>query len=210
MQSENHLKQPRRFQQVVSQQLVQKAQAGDMSAHSEIYEMFSQAIYALALGICRSQQCAEDVLHNTFVQLINKVATFENRAPFGLWLRQIAVNESLMYLRKQKKHKTVVSIDESPQFIENQQNLANLSSYEKNDDFTQQHSDRAQLSHLLDDLPEHVRMIVWLKEIEGYTHDEIAALVGKSPGYSKSLVSRTYQSLRKKMTHRQLNESLRG
>ena len=104
MQGENRLVQQQRFQQPVADELVRGAQGGDMVAHGELYRMFSQAVMTLARGFCKNQVAAEDVVHNTFVKLIDKVNTFEFRAPFGMWLRQIAVTESLMYLRKQKKH----------------------------------------------------------------------------------------------------------
>jgi len=58
---------------------------------------------------------------------------------------------------------------------------------------------------LLNKLPEDMRLVLWLKEVEGYTHNEIAALVNKTPSYSKSVVSRALQFLRTRMT---LNDDL--
>ncbi|NNC99563.1 MAG: sigma-70 family RNA polymerase sigma factor [Gammaproteobacteria bacterium] len=202
-QSEQHL----RFQQPVAKHIVRNAQLGDMLAHSEIYKMFSLAVFTLARGICRNQQCAEDVLHNTFIQLINKISSFENRAPFGMWLRQIAVNESLMYLRKQKKHNSVLSTDEFTFYNDSQSDCEASSFASTSKDFAQQHSDQHELSRILSTLPEHVRIVLWLKEAEGYTHEEIAKLVGKTPSYSKTLVARAYKFLRNNTGQSELAQS---
>ena len=186
-----------RFQQVVAEDLVRNAQGGCMQAHGELYQMFSQAVLTLARGFCKNQAAAEDVVHNTFVKLIDKVATFEFRAPFGMWLRQIAVTESLMYLRKQKKHNWV-STDEYAFFDTCDETGESLPFSQESVDFTEQQSVKHELSDVLRELPEHVRLILWLKEVEGYTHAEIAELVGKTASYSKSVVARCYKHLRNK------------
>jgi len=120
MKANNGSIQYQRFQIQVSDKVLNKAKSGDRQAHAVLYQTYSNAVYTLALGICGNQQCAEDVLHNTYIKLINKLPSFEGRAPLGMWLRQIAVNESLMYLRKHKKHKAVVSSDQYD-FIEDYQ-----------------------------------------------------------------------------------------
>ena len=210
MQGENQSAQHLRFQQPVARQLVLDAQLGDMTAHGEIYKLYSHAVFTLARGICRNKQCAEDVLNNTFIKLINKVSSFEDRAPFGMWLRQIAVNEALMYLRKQKKHSSVLSTDEFTFYNDSQAivGASYASAYAASSvDCARQHSDQHELNRLLRKLPEHVRLVLWLKEAEGYTHDEIAKLVGKTPSYSKTMVARAYKFLRNNFCQSELAQS---
>lgn len=186
-----------RFQQFVADELVRDAQQGSNLAHTEIYGLYSQAVFTLAHGICRNPQCAEDVLHNTFVKLMNKIQTFKFQAPFGMWLRQIAVNESLMHLRKQKKHSLTISTDEYEGFedlaIENVEPTTHAYV-----DSARQHTQHMDLDTILAALPDNVRTILWLKEVEGYTHQEIADLMGKTPSYSKSVTARAYKFLRER------------
>jgi len=197
MQGEKKRVQQQRFQQVVEDDLVRAAQGGSMRAHGELYTMFAPAVLTLARGFCKNQAAAEDVVHNTFIKLIDKVQTFEFRAPFGMWLRQIAVTESLMYLRKQKRQHWV-STDEYA-FLESCDDAGDsLAMTQRRTDFVEDQSIKHQLSDVLRDLPEHVRLILWLKEVEGYTHAEIADLVGKTASYSKSVVARSYKTLRNK------------
>jgi RNA polymerase sigma-70 factor (ECF subfamily) len=209
MQGKNSSIQHQRFQIQVSEKVLQKAIHGDRGAHSLLYQTYSSAVYTLAYGICGNQHCAEDVLHNTFIKLINKLPLFEGRAPLGMWLRQIAVNESLMYLRKHKKHKAVVSSDEYD-YIEDYQDNESCAEYPASSlDFTNRLDNQADMQGLLSKLPEDMRLVLWLKEVEGYTHNEIAALVNKTPSYSKSVVSRALQFLRARMTlHDDLSYSI--
>ena len=187
-----------RFGQTVADQLVHSAQAGDMAAHSEFYRLYSTAVMSLACGICRDTHAAEDVVHNTFVKVINKIELFQFRAPFGMWLRQIAVNESLMYLRKQKKQNHISSDDKS-YFESATDTVEGVAFFAQWEDPAEQQGVQLDLGGVLKQLPEHVRLILWLKEIEGYTHTEIATLVDKSPSYSKSIVARAFTFLKKRM-----------
>jgi len=200
MHATNGSVQHQRFQIQVSSEVLKKAIRGDREAHSVLYQTYSNAVYTLAFGICGSQQCAEDVLHNTYIKLLNKLPLFEGRAPLGMWLRQIAVNESLMYLRKHKKHKAVISSDEYD-YIEDYQDSDCDQAYPASSiDFTKRLDSQSDMHSMLNKLPEDMRLVLWLKEVEGYTHNEIATLVNKTPSYSKSVVSRALQFLRARMT----------
>jgi RNA polymerase sigma factor (sigma-70 family) len=205
MQPRNGSIQHQRFQIQVSEQVLKKAIRGDREAHSVLYQTYSNAVYTLAFGICGSQQCAEDVLHNTYIKLLKNLPSFEGRAPLGMWLRQIAVNESLMYLRKHKKHKAVISSDQYDH-IEDYQDRDYDDAYPASSvDFTHRLDNQSDMHGLLNKLPEDMRLVLWLKEVEGYTHNEIATLVNKTPSYSKSVVSRALQFLRERTT---LNDDL--
>ena len=116
-----------------------------------------------------------------------------------MWLRQIAVNESLMYLRKHKKHNAVMSSDDDG-FFEQMQDADGDEAYpSSSQDFSQRLTAQSDMTTLLNKLPADMRLILWLKEVEGYTHNEIASLVNKTPSYSKSVVARALQFLRERI-----------
>lgn len=192
--------QHQRFQRTVSAEVLLGAQNGDQAAYAVLYQTYSHAVHTLAFGICGNRHCAEDILHNTYIKLIDKLPSFEGRAPLGMWIRQIAVNESLMYLRKHKKHKAVVSSDEYDFFDDHTSADADgevgvaFPSCEPS--FTDNWDNCADVNSLLLKLPEESRQVLWLKEVEGYTHIEIADLMNKTPSYSKSIVARALSFLR--------------
>lgn len=183
------------FSLAIRKQLIKKAQKGDMLSHEFIYRSFSDAVYHLALSITNNVQVAEDILQNTFINVLNKVHNYRFKAPFGMWLRKITVNQTLMYIRanspKEKIHKTVtdniIELKNAGNSIEIEQSNVQLD-----------------LKYLLSQLPLQTRTVLWLKEVEGYTHSEIAKIMGKTESYSKSLVARTYETLRKR--HSQNNK----
>lgn len=192
--------QHQRFQKVVAAEVLLRAQQGDQAAFAVIYTTYSQAVHTLAFGICGNRHCAEDVLHNTYIKLFDKLPSFEGRAPLGMWIRQVAVNESLMYLRKHKKHKAVVSSDEFDFFDDYTNAGADNDIGDafpcRKENFSEAVDNSADMNSLLLKLPEESRLVLWLKEVEGYTHSEIAEMMDKTPSYSKSIVARALQFLR--------------
>ena len=158
-----------------------KARKGDMEAMEYLYRTFSSAVYSLALRISSSTADAEDITQDTFIEAFKKLDQFRGDAPFWGWLRRIAVNTTLMKLRKDKN--SPLSLDEITELPE-----------------TLLHTDQAanllDLELVLDELTATARAVVWLHDIEGYTHDEIGKMMDKTPSFSKSQLSRAYDKLR--------------
>jgi len=136
---------------------------------------------------------AEDVLQNTFLKIINGINSFQCQAPFGMWLRKVAINESLMLLRKNKQLPNFISFENTDEF----NNVIEFDLQEKSNDCEIHHYHvRSTLEKTLAQLPAQTRVVLLLKEVEGYSHQEIAELMGKSESYSKSLLSRAFKRLR--------------
>lgn len=173
--------------------LISRAQNGDLSAHEIFFNYFSKPVFNLAYRLTNQREMSEDVLQNTFIKVLTGIESFQCQAPFGMWLRKIAVNESLMLLRK-NKHLTdyvqLVSNDE----IHNISNLIRDVNPERCG--VHQYQVESTLEKILAGLPAATRVVIWLKEVEGYSHQEISVMMGKTESYSKSLLSRAFKSLR--------------
>src|SRR5688572_30590908 len=76
-----------------------RAQRGDRAAHAEIYGLFSSTVFTLARRMLASRALAEDVLQDTFVEVIRNVSRYRGDAEFGFWVKRIAINKCLMHLR---------------------------------------------------------------------------------------------------------------
>ena len=167
--------------------IVKRAVRGDTRAHEIIYRAFSSPVYSICLRFTRVPADAEDLLQETFVEVIRNISTFRGEAPLGCWIRRIAVTKALMFLRS-AWHSRGQSLD---------------------DDFEEITAGRVESHEILRD-SEHVidfdaalaklsvisRTVVWLHDVEGFTHKEIAGLMGKTESFSKSQLSRAYQRLR--------------
>lgn len=166
--------------------LLARARSGERAAFEQLYRLFERPIFNLALRINGDREEASEVLQDTMLKLIDHIGEFRGGiggSPFWGWVRQIAVNEALMRLRRGRKFSHEISSDE--------------------DHFAQDHgplppaaADAAQLQRALAALPASTRSVLWLYHVEGYTHDEIAGLMQRTPSFSKSQLARGTRRLR--------------
>jgi RNA polymerase sigma factor (sigma-70 family) len=167
--------------------IIKRAARGDVRAHEILYRAFASPVYSLSLRFTRVPAHAEDLVQETFIEVMRSIKQFRGEAAIGSWIRRIAVTKALMFLRSA--------------WTARSQSLA-----EDWDDMTpgdaashgiSRHPDDAlDLDAALANLPEVSRVVVWLHDVEGFTHKEIAAAMGKTESFSKSQLSRAYQRLR--------------
>jgi RNA polymerase sigma-70 factor (ECF subfamily) len=163
--------------------LLDRARRGEAAAFEQLYRSFERPVYTLALRLTGRREEAQDVLQDTMMKLFDRVAEFRGDSPFWGWLRQIAVNEALMLLRRRGRLLAEVEFDESA-LSDGEQMLPPRA------------ADAAILGRALGELPGATRSVLWLYHGEGYTHEEIAAAMGKSLSFSKSQLARGTRRLR--------------
>jgi RNA polymerase sigma-70 factor (ECF subfamily) len=163
--------------------LLARARRGEAAAFEQLYLSFERPVFTLALRLTGRREEAQDVLQDTMMKLFDRIAEFRGDSPFWGWLRQIAVNEALMLLRRRGRLLTEGEFDE-----------AALSDAEQL--LPPRAADAAILGRALAGLPGATRSVLWLYHAEGYTHEEIAAAMGKSLSFSKSQLARGTRRLR--------------
>lgn len=165
--------------------IVKRAARGDVKAHEILYRAYSAPVYSVCLRFTRVPAQAEDLLQDTFMEVIRSIGGFRGDAPVGMWIRRIAISKALMFLRS-AWHKRGQSLDDDWEDL-----------HPVADSGTSIRPEQAlDLDAALANLPEVGRTVVWLHDVEGYTHREIAELMGRSESFSKSQLSRAYQKLR--------------
>lgn len=167
--------------------IVKRAARGDAKAHEIIYRAFSTSVYSIGLRFTRVPANAEDLLQETFIEVIRSIGKFRGEAPLGSWIRRIAVSKSLMFLRT-AWHSRGQSLDDDWDEI----TPGRAASHGVSD----RPDDALDLDAALANLPEVGRAVVWLHDVEGFTHKEIAGFMGKTESFSKSQLSRAYRRLR--------------
>lgn len=163
--------------------LLARARNGEEAAFEQLYRWFERPIFTLAFRLCGQREEAQDILQETMLKLFGKIKEFRGESPFWGWLRQIAVNECLMRLRKRQPNTDVDLADESD-YLE-----ANIL-------LPPQAADAQRLLHAMQQLAPTTRSVLWLYHVEGYTHDEIAVLMEKTISFSKSQCARGGKKLR--------------
>jgi len=172
----------------VPETLLARARAGEGPAFEQIYRWFERPVFTLAMRIAGDRDEATEVLQETMLKVLTRIGDFRGHrdgsgTPFWGWLRQIAVNEALMRLRSQRRHEHADASED--------EHLA--------DDRTPPPpaaADAAALGRALAQLPAATRSVLWLYHAEGYTHEEIASLMQRTPSFSKSQLARGGRRLR--------------
>lgn len=179
-------------------QLVDRARSGDSEAFSELVNRYERNIYRLARHITQNEEDAEDVLQETFLKAFANLAQFQGASKFYTWLVRIAVNESLMKLRKRKADKTV-SLDE-PVETGDDSVLREIAAWEEN---PEQRYGRAELNTILtraiDGLSPGFRTVFLLRDVEGLSTEEAATALNLSIPAVKSRLLRARLHLREKL-----------
>ncbi len=157
-----------------------RARRGDMDACEQIYRKFQQPAYSVAYRICHCPELSRDVTQEAFITAFRKIRQFRGDSPFWGWLRRVVVNHTISALRKLPRA-DVVELQEYHAHTEGAQEQIGLSMDLESALTTLNHEDRA---------------VVWLHDVEGYNHQEIARLFGKTESFSKTRLSRARAKLR--------------
>ena len=167
--------------------IVKRAARGDARAHEIIYRAFAAPVYSLSLRFTRVPAQAEDLVQDTFIEIMRSIAKFRGEAALGSWIRRIAVSKALMFLRSAWTARGQSLADDWHDVTPGDVTSHGVSS---------RPDEALDLDASLANLPSVSRAVVWLHDVEGFTHKEIAALMGRTESFSKSQLSRAYQRLR--------------
>ena len=154
------------------------ARQGDAAALEKLFRAFESPVYTLARRICRTAEDAEDVLQETFFEVCRSIGRYREEGSLWGWVRTIAASKALMRLRRNKYRDT----DELQE---------DAVGHRREDTAL-----RMDLEAALERLSETSRAVVWLHDVEGYTHEEIAGMMGKTVSFSKSQLARAHVRLR--------------
>jgi len=173
-------------------EVIRLAQEGDAGAFEFIYQQHSGRVYALCLRMLRDPIDAEDLVQDVFMHLLCKIHTFRGESAFSTWLHRLAVNLVLMRLRK--KSPPTVSI-EAPADLDDETNSPTID-IGGPDSMLERSVDRVNLERCIERLPAGYRAIFVLHDVQGYQHNEIAEIVRRSVGDSKSQLYKARERLR--------------
>jgi len=161
--------------------LVARAKSGDLEALEALYRAFETPVYHLALRILRSPEDAEDVLQETFLEVVRSIKQYRGEGHLWGWIRQIASSKALMRIRRNQVRATEELHEEAAAGPGGGGSAIPA---------------RVDLERAFERLSETSRAVVWLHDVEGYTHEEIAEQMGKTVSFSKSQLARAHARLR--------------
>lgn len=177
-----------------------------MSLTNEFWEKTYKENAPKMIGVCRryvkSKEVAEDLMQEAFLTAINKADTFAGKGSFEAWLRRIAVNSALMYLRQQRAHKIIDDLIENDSDHENMNEDNDKRGIIEQADFSD-----IELLEVIDSLPEHHKLVFNLYVIDRFTHIQIGEELNISPGTSKSHLARARKKIQQMLYQKALLEN---
>jgi RNA polymerase sigma-70 factor (ECF subfamily) len=179
--------------------LVAQVRAGDVAAYDTLVRKYERQIFRIAQHITQNREDAEDVMQDAFLKAYEKLDQFQGNSKFYTWLVRIAVNESLMRLRKRRTGK-LVSMDEDVQTDEGSV-PRDFADWAPN---PEQNYTQAELAEILrktiQGLPQGFRVVFVLRDVEGLSTEETAETLGLSVPAVKSRLLRARLQLRERLT----------
>jgi RNA polymerase sigma-70 factor (ECF subfamily) len=153
-------------------ELIEQAKRGDGGAVRALYQRHARRVYAVVRRMAGDDTLAEDWAQDAWLRAIRALPTFRGDSAFTTWLHRIAVNSALHGKRsRDRRVGREEPIDEQA-----------LATRPRGDDALL----RMKLEKAMERLPEGMRRVLVLHDVEGYTHDEIAEMLGVNPGTCKS------------------------
>lgn len=174
----------------ISADLIDRARAGDRYAHESIYLLLSKPVYTLIRRLVIRPAVAQDLLQDVFVEILRSVPCYSGAGSFVGWVKSIAVSKALMYLRS-PWHRSLIWLG-TDGIVSLHQEAAAVAAEPLD----------ADLERALEALPAVSRAIVWLHDVEGFTHAEIARLFSRTASFSKSQLARAHLQLRDRLEPR--------
>jgi RNA polymerase sigma-70 factor (ECF subfamily) len=157
-----------------------RARRGDMRACEAIYRKFHGPAFTVAVRVCKCRELAREVTQEAFITAFKRIRQFRGEAPFWGWLKRVVVNHAISALRRLQRFEAV-----------------ELEDYMAGNSGDQERIGQSMdLEQALGQLSDEDRMVVWLSDVEGYKHREIATMVGKTESYSKTRLNRARAKLR--------------
>jgi len=172
----------------VSAEELSAARSGDVAARRLLFDRVAPGALAIIRRLVRQRALADDLAQDTLIAMFEHLGDFRGEAPFGVWVRRIAVSRCLMAFRS-PWHRARVALDTWTDSggvlpVENESRA----------------SDLIDLDRALARLSPLTRTVVWLFDVEGWTHEEIATAFDRTVSFSKSQLARGHARLRNELS----------
>lgn len=173
------------------EELIQRCKEQDRKAQAQLYQQFSGVLFSICLRYSPNKTEAEDNLQDAFITIFKKIGQYTGKGSFEGWLKRVTVNTVLQKYRKQKMYdiKDEAQLEQPEEVIVETDNVP-----------------LKFLLQIIQELPERYRLVFSMYVLDGYTHKEIAEMLGISDGTSKSNLARARNILKEKIEAYQQKE----
>ncbi len=192
-------------------QLVQDARKGDFTAFEALVAKYERRLFRLAYRIVGRRHDAEEVVQQTFMSVVEHLESFREESTFYTWLMRIGTNHALALLRRQKVRRTVpLGEDRSSEGYDELPHPEYIAQWrETPEQIASRHETQELLNAALEELDEKYRVVFVLRDVEGFSTNEAAEMLGITPSNVKVRLLRARLMLRERLTKALADESTR-
>lgn len=169
--------------QNIHAEVIARCLEGDRYAQSQLYRLYSKAMFNICYRITNNFDDAEDVLQEAFISAFRNLQSYKGDAAFGAWLKRIVINKAINFIRKKQV-----------EFTDVQDNIADEQTGPV--EYGSEMMDINRIKRAMTQLPDGYRLVFSLYLIEGYDHSEIAQILGITESTSKSQFNRSKKKLK--------------
>jgi RNA polymerase sigma-70 factor (ECF subfamily) len=175
--------------------LIKKAQKGNVDAFEKLVYKYEKLVFNLAFSMLRNEQDAYDIAQEVFIKVYQSISTFNFTAKFSTWIHRITVNTTIDEIRKRKNKET--------EYIDQMVSVGDGEVQKQFEDTSPTPEDQVLIKERNQDLIDSIkklkeehRIVLTLRDIKGYSYDEIADILDCSLGTVKSRISRARSNLK--------------
>lgn len=175
--------------------LVEKSKSGDIGAFEQLVENYQKKVFNIALRMIGNYDDAGDLTQEVFIRVFKSIKSFKEQSSFSTWLYRITTNVCLDELRK-RKNKKVISLDEELKLDDSEVKRQ----IESDDPSPEETAEKEELKKIIkkaiNDLTEEHRVVIVLRDIQGFSYEEISRIINCPEGTVKSRINRARQALK--------------
>jgi len=173
--------------------------SGDKTEIANLVEIFLDPVYRLALRMTGSEEDAEDITQETFIKIIKSLPSFEGRSQISTWIYRIAMNESLMNLRRRKPLNSSVEIDrETGDDQDEEIQIVDWAGQPEVELITSEA--KQELDSAISRLPEGLRSVFILRDLQDLSIEDTSGVLGISTANVKTRLLRARLKLRQDLS----------
>lgn len=182
--------------EILEKELIKKSQNGNVESFEELISNYQKKVFNIAFGMMHNQDDAYDISQEVFIRVFKSIKKFKGQSSFSTWLYRITTNACLDELRKRKNNKNIISIDQEIQLEEGEV----FRQIEDNGPTPELIVERNELKEIVRDAisqlsNEHKEVII-LRDIHGFSYDDIAEIIKCPQGTVKSRINRARSMLK--------------
>lgn len=182
--------------------IIEKVLDGDSQAFEMLILKYQSKLFATSMNVVKNRELAEDIVQEAFMKGFMKLDTLKNREQFYPWLKRIALNIALNHFEKEKRVMDVETEDDETSFFEN------IGSGESPEELTLKEELHRYVRSYVDSLPDKLRVVIVLREVEDMSYEEIAEMMNIPLGTVRSRLFNARQIIKDRLINQGLADGM--